>query len=85
MVTTTPMNMLIAVTCLLAASIASGIVERTVKAHIAKMMRKVGVHTRIELSVHAVARSLVSLPANFPHAHRGQSELDLKPHSPCGR
>ena len=43
-----------------------GIVERTVKAHIAKMMRKVGVHTRIELSVHAVARSLVSLPANFP-------------------
>lgn len=41
-----------------------GIVERTVKAHIAKMMRKVGVHNRIELSVHAVARSLVSLPAN---------------------
>jgi DNA-binding NarL/FixJ family response regulator len=41
-----------------------GIVERTVKAHIAKMMRKVGVHNRIELSVHAVARSLVSLPPN---------------------
>jgi DNA-binding NarL/FixJ family response regulator len=41
-----------------------GIVERTVKAHIAKMMRKVGVHNRIELSVHAVARSLVSFPAN---------------------
>ena len=41
-----------------------GIVERTVKAHIAKMMRKVGVHNRIELSVHAVARSLVSLRAN---------------------
>ena len=41
-----------------------GIAERTVKAHIAKMMRKVGVHNRIELSVHAVARSLVSLPAN---------------------
>jgi DNA-binding NarL/FixJ family response regulator len=41
-----------------------GIVERTVKAHIAKMMRKIGVHNRIELSVHAVARSLVSLPAN---------------------
>jgi DNA-binding NarL/FixJ family response regulator len=41
-----------------------GIVERTVKAHIAKMMRKVGVHNRIELSVHAVAHSLVSLPAN---------------------
>jgi DNA-binding NarL/FixJ family response regulator len=41
-----------------------GIVERTVKAHIAKMMRKVGVHNRIELSVHAVTHSLVSLPAN---------------------
>jgi DNA-binding NarL/FixJ family response regulator len=41
-----------------------GIAERTVKAHIARMMRKVGAHNRIELSVHAVARSLVSLPAN---------------------
>jgi len=40
------------------------IAERTVKAHIAKMMRKVGVHNRIELSVHAVTHSLVSLPAN---------------------
>jgi DNA-binding NarL/FixJ family response regulator len=41
-----------------------GIVERTVKAHIAKMMRKVGVHNRIELSIHAVTHALVSLPAN---------------------
>jgi DNA-binding NarL/FixJ family response regulator len=41
-----------------------GIAERTVKAHIAKMMRKVGVHNRIELSVHAVARSIVGSPAN---------------------
>jgi DNA-binding NarL/FixJ family response regulator len=41
-----------------------GIAERTVKAHIAKMMRKVGVHNRIELSVHAVSHSLVSLPAS---------------------
>jgi DNA-binding NarL/FixJ family response regulator len=41
-----------------------GIVERTVKAHIAKMMRKVGVHNRIELSIHAVTHSLVNLPAN---------------------
>ena len=40
-----------------------GIVERTVKAHIAKMMRKVGVHNRIELSVHAITYSLVSSPA----------------------
>jgi DNA-binding NarL/FixJ family response regulator len=41
-----------------------GIVERTVKAHISKMMHKVGVHNRIELSMHAVTHSLVSLPAN---------------------
>lgn len=41
-----------------------GIAERTVKAHIARMMHKVGVHNRIELSVHAVTHSLVSLPAN---------------------
>jgi DNA-binding NarL/FixJ family response regulator len=41
-----------------------GILERTVKAHISKMMHKVGVHNRIELSVHAVTHSLVSLPAN---------------------
>jgi DNA-binding NarL/FixJ family response regulator len=39
-----------------------GIVERTVKAHIAKMMRKVGVQNRIALSVHAVTHSLVRLP-----------------------
>jgi DNA-binding NarL/FixJ family response regulator len=41
-----------------------GIAEHTVKSHIAKMMRKVGVHNRIELSVHAVACGLVRLPAN---------------------
>ena len=41
-----------------------GIAERTVKAHIAKMMHKVGVHNRIELSIHAVTHALVSLPAN---------------------
>lgn len=41
-----------------------GIVERTVKAHIAKMMRKVGVQNRIALSVHAITHSLVSSPAH---------------------
>jgi DNA-binding NarL/FixJ family response regulator len=41
-----------------------GIVERTVKAHIAKMMRKVGVQSRIALSVHAITHSLVSSPAH---------------------
>jgi len=37
-----------------------GIEERTVKAHVAKLMRKVGVQNRIALSVHAVTHSLVS-------------------------
>jgi DNA-binding NarL/FixJ family response regulator len=41
-----------------------GIVERTVKAHIAKMMRKLGVQNRIALSVHAITHSLVSSPAH---------------------
>ncbi|MFY9647829.1 MAG: response regulator transcription factor, partial [Terriglobales bacterium] len=39
-----------------------GIEERTVKAHIAKMMRKCGVQNRIALSVHAITHSLVSSP-----------------------
>ncbi len=39
---------------------ALGIEERTVKAHVAKLMRKVGVKNRIELSVHAITHSLVT-------------------------
>ncbi len=39
---------------------ALGIAERTVKAHVAKLMRKVGVQNRIALSVHAITHSLVS-------------------------
>jgi DNA-binding NarL/FixJ family response regulator len=39
---------------------ALGIEERTVKAHVAKLMRKVGVQNRVALSVHAVTHSLVS-------------------------
>ncbi|MBZ5524558.1 MAG: response regulator transcription factor [Acidobacteriia bacterium] len=37
------------------------IAERTVKAHVAKLMRKVGVQNRIALAVHAVTNSLVSV------------------------
>ena len=37
-----------------------GILERTVKAHVAQLMRKVGVHNRTALSVQAVNRSLLS-------------------------
>lgn len=33
--------------------------ERTVKAHVAKLMRKVGVQNRIALSIHAITHSLV--------------------------
>ena len=36
-----------------------GIRERTVKAHVAKLLRKVGVQNRIALSVHALTHSLV--------------------------
>jgi DNA-binding NarL/FixJ family response regulator len=37
-----------------------GIKERTVKAYVARLMRKVGVKNRIALSVHAIRHSLVS-------------------------
>jgi DNA-binding NarL/FixJ family response regulator len=39
-----------------------GIIERTVKAHVAQLLRKVGVTNRIALSVHAVTHSLLSSP-----------------------
>jgi DNA-binding NarL/FixJ family response regulator len=39
-----------------------GIEERTVKAHVAKLLRKIGVQNRVALSVHAVTHSLVSSP-----------------------
>ena len=37
-----------------------GITQRTVKAHVAKLMRKVGVQNRIALSVHAITHCLVT-------------------------
>jgi DNA-binding NarL/FixJ family response regulator len=39
-----------------------GIEERTVKAHVAKLLRKNGVQNRVSLSIHAVTHSLVSSP-----------------------
>jgi DNA-binding NarL/FixJ family response regulator len=39
---------------------ALGIGERTVKAHVAKLLRKVGVQNRIRLSVHAITHCLVT-------------------------
>jgi DNA-binding NarL/FixJ family response regulator len=41
-----------------------GIEERTVKSHVAKLMRKMGVQNRISLSVQAIKNSLVSPGAN---------------------
>jgi len=40
-----------------------GIEERTVKSHVAKLMRKVGVQNRIALSVHAIKHSLLTTEA----------------------
>ena len=37
-----------------------GIEERTVKAHVGRLMRKTGADNRIELSLHALNRSLIS-------------------------
>ena len=37
-----------------------GIKERTVKSHVAKLLRKVGVDNRVTLSVHAITHSLVT-------------------------
>jgi DNA-binding NarL/FixJ family response regulator len=39
-----------------------GIIERTVKAHVGQLLRKVGVPNRIALSVHAVTHSLLQAP-----------------------
>ena len=39
---------------------ALGIAERTVKAHVAKLFRRVGVQNRIALSVHAITHCLVT-------------------------
>ena len=49
-----------------------GIEERTVKAHIAKMMRKVGVQNRVALSVHAVTNALVSCQPSQPQSAAGE-------------
>jgi DNA-binding NarL/FixJ family response regulator len=46
-----------------------GIEVRTVKAHISRMMGRLGVRNRIELLTWAVADSLVSLPTNFIQMH----------------
>ena len=44
---------------------ALGMSERTVKAHLVKLMSKLGVKNRVALTVQAVQLSLVSLPKNI--------------------
>src|SRR5438132_13428926 len=51
-----------------------GIGERTVKAHVAKLMRKVGVENRVALTVHAITHSLVSLHLKVWQTHLKLSE-----------
>ena len=61
---------------------ALGIEERTVKAHVAKLMRKVGVQNRIALSVHAITHSLVTAKGNTANVTNGQaSSSNLVPKS----
>ena len=61
-----------------------GIEERTVKAHVGRLMRKTGADNRIELTMHALNRPF--MPHSHPHAHHGnhkgqkraeESTLDL--------
>jgi DNA-binding NarL/FixJ family response regulator len=44
-----------------------GIEERTVKAHVGKLMKKIGADNRIDLSMRAINRSLVPNRQHFPH------------------
>jgi DNA-binding NarL/FixJ family response regulator len=57
-----------------------GIEVRTVKAHVAKLMRKVGVHNRVALSVHAITHSLVAAKYyEDVHKAAGPAALTGKP------
>jgi DNA-binding NarL/FixJ family response regulator len=51
-----------------------GIEERTVKAHVGRLMRKTGADNRIELTMHAMNRPL--LPHNQPRAHQQAHNAD---------
>lgn len=47
-----------------------GINERTVKSHIAQLLRKIGVANRTALTVHAVTHSLLTNPQSMPKLHK---------------
>jgi DNA-binding NarL/FixJ family response regulator len=51
-----------------------GIEERTVKAHVGRLMRKTGADNRIELTMHAMNRPL--LPHTQPRAHHRAHNAD---------
>jgi DNA-binding NarL/FixJ family response regulator len=53
-----------------------GIEERTVKAHVGRLMRKTGADNRIELTMHAL--HLPFMPHTHPHAHHGRHQAQTK-------
>jgi len=56
------LELLVAGRCNKEIGVALGIGERTVKSHVAKLMRKNGVQNRVALSIHAIRHSLVAAP-----------------------
>ena len=56
------LELLVAGRCNKEIGVALGIGERTVKSHVAKLLRKNGVQNRVALSIHAIRHSLVAAP-----------------------
>jgi DNA-binding NarL/FixJ family response regulator len=54
-----------------------GIEERTVKAHVGRLMRKTGADNRIELSLHALNRPFS--PHTHPHGQHSRHDTENKP------
>jgi len=56
------LELLVAGRCNKEIGVALGIGERTVKSHVAKLLRKNGVQNRVALSIHAIKHSLIAAP-----------------------
>ena len=61
-----------------------GIGERTVKAHVAKLMRKIGVQNRVALTVHAITHSLVPRTEGLANAFEAFETSGLSRHNAIG-
>ena len=59
-----------------------GIEVRTVKAHVEKLLRKVGVQNRVELSIHAVTHSLVPLQSKTEGCPKDVHKYQPRDHLP---